>query len=472
MRHIVYILFLASFLFLHGCQSLAVEPDAVEKFASVDLKQQIDEYLSVEPVNPPERGRLLALIVPESDSPEAQRIMGKAFKSLQGQQFDTVIIVSQAHELAFVGTLVYSKGSFGTLFEPIEVDVELASHLISPNDGIIFNPHVDIESYANITHLSFIKRVLGDCKVVPILIGQPGQRTFDRLVAVLATEATKRKKRVLLVAVSDLSRSDSQDIVKEKDARTIDSLKQLKAGQTLKQLRSGEAALTGGNTVVVVMEATRRAGADAAEFFATGMSGNVVKQGQHVSGLASLGYYDIPLSDAERVELLSLAWRSVDAAVEGRDYEPEGELSPRLLAPGAAFITLEKNGALRGGIGQIQATGPLYRSVITSARAAAMEDNRFPPMSKEELNELSYEVSVLTPLVPVLDPMLDIELGTHGLYLNLEGHGGMLLPQVPVEQGWDLDEYLRQISLRAGLAPDAWEQKGARMWTFTTEIVR
>jgi AmmeMemoRadiSam system protein A len=142
---------------------------------------------------------------------------------------------------------------------------------------------------------------------------------------------------------------------------------------------------------------------------------------------------------------------------------------PRLAADGAAFVTLkEKNGALRGCIGTIQPVMPLCRSVVSNAVAAAARDHRFPPVRPEELPGLEVEVTVLSPLEPVAD-LKEVRIGTHGLYLEAPGASSVFLPQVPVEQGWDLATYLRELALKAGLPPDGW-QKG-RLSRFTAEII-
>jgi AmmeMemoRadiSam system protein A/AmmeMemoRadiSam system protein B len=460
LRPIVYILVSAALALLAGCLGSASEQTSVGVEYGPGLGAQVEGYLAGVSVSRPGTGELMALVVPDAASGRSVEVTAAGFKAIEGLRFDTAVLVGQAHGGFAGGASVYIGDAFETPFGPLQVDEELARHLIDPASGVVFDPHTGPAEYASGLTMSFLRRALGEIKVLPVLIGRPGQKTYDRLMTVLANAATKRSRRVLLVALSDLSSDVPSDAAGKMDASDTQGL-----------LRSGEASLTGGHAVLVVMEAARLAGADAAEVFAAGSS-REAKEGQRgVTGHAALGYYDVPLSDAERVELLTLVRRAVEAAVRGEEFMPEQVEGPRLAAPGAAFVTIEKHRKLRGGVGQVQASGPLYRSAIRSARSAAMKDNRFPPVSVDELDELTYEVSVLSPLVPVLDTG-DIELGVHGLYLKLAGHRGMLLPQVPVEQGWDLDGYLRQISLRAGLPPDAWKRRAARMWTFTTEIVR
>ena len=127
-------------------------------------------------------------------------------------------------------------------------------------------------------------------------------------------------------------------------------------------------------------------------------------------------------------------------------------------------ISTEK---LRGCVGYVLPTCPVYRAVAETARAAAFEDNRFPPVTREEAPHLEIELSILSPPQPILPE--EIEIGRHGLLISWHGRRGLLLPQVPVEHAWDRATFLEQTCRKAGLPPDAW-QKGASIEAFTAEV--
>ncbi len=152
--------------------------------------------------------------------------------------------------------------------------------------------------------------------------------------------------------------------------------------------------------------------------------------------------------------LMKVARESASAAARGEKYEPpEPDASWTLVkGKGAAFVTLrrKKDGSLRGCIGHIVARIPLYRCVADMAHAAAVEDGRFSPVTPSELPGIRYEISVLTPLAPVKDPM-EIVVGTDGVVLEHGWNHGVFLPQVPTEQGWDRTEYLDNLCYKAGL---------------------
>jgi AmmeMemoRadiSam system protein A len=189
--------------------------------------------------------------------------------------------------------------------------------------------------------------------------------------------------------------------------------------------------------------------------------GAIGREGAMTDG-GSAAYLDAE----ERKALLGIARRALEGYVrEGKvpREAPEGKLG----APGAAFVTLTKRGRLRGCIGYTEPVAPLFRVVQECAVAAATEDPRFPPVSPKEIPELHVEISVLTPLFPIRPE--EVEVGRHGLLVTQGRMRGLLLPQVPVEQGWDRETFLDQTCGKAGLPPSAWRH-GATLQGFTAEV--
>jgi AmmeMemoRadiSam system protein A len=161
-----------------------------------------------------------------------------------------------------------------------------------------------------------------------------------------------------------------------------------------------------------------------------------------------------------------LAHHSIEAALEARslDMTPPSE---HLAEPRGAFATLHLHGKLRGCIGYVFPTQSLYRTVAETARAAACDDPRFEPVNAEEAAGLKIEISVLSVLKPMVAE--EVVIGKHGLVVMQGSRRGLLLPQVPVEWGWDRETFLSQTCLKAGLAPDAW-LRGAELQAFTAEV--
>jgi len=185
---------------------------------------------------------------------------------------------------------------------------------------------------------------------------------------------------------------------------------------------------------------------------------------------------EFSIAAQEQKILLEQARESIAAELEGRKpvYHDISKLEDSALEkPCGAFVTLHKQGAsgrsLRGCIGRMTANLPLIETVRLMAREAAFDDPRFPPLKKEELEKCHIEISALSPMSPCSDPR-QVKVGVHGLYLRRGGRAGVLLPQVPVEQGWNLDEYLEYICVKASLPPGSWKAPDAELLTFTATV--
>jgi AmmeMemoRadiSam system protein A len=174
------------------------------------------------------------------------------------------------------------------------------------------------------------------------------------------------------------------------------------------------------------------------------------------------------LSREEQAILIDLARRSVAVRLESRPLPRLEAKTPRLLLNQGAFVSLYRRAALCGCVGMVLPERALAETVAACAAAAATEDPRFVPLKATELPELTIEVSALDPPFPVADPSL-ITIGTHGLLITLGRRRGLLLPQVAVEQGWDLPTFLEEVCLKAGLPSDAWA-RGAILEAFSAQV--
>jgi|KBSMisStandDraft_5_1062788.scaffolds.fasta_scaffold01260_5 AmmeMemoRadiSam system protein A len=185
-------------------------------------------------------------------------------------------------------------------------------------------------------------------------------------------------------------------------------------------------------------------------------------------------------SEPERARLLQIARRAIEdhvsrqAAVGNRQsavgsQQPEDVERDALAGRRAGvFVTIYHAGELRGCIGHIEADRALPDSVARCAVAACSEDPRFPAVSALELPEIRLEISVLGPMEPVGGPG-DVEIGRHGLLIEMGRHRGLLLPQVATEREWDAATFLSQTCRKAGLASDSWRH-GADVWRFEADV--
>jgi AmmeMemoRadiSam system protein A len=176
------------------------------------------------------------------------------------------------------------------------------------------------------------------------------------------------------------------------------------------------------------------------------------------------------LGPAERRALLRLARAAIRARVEGLPPPPLPAGLPRLEERQGAFVTLRISGALRGCIGIVDPTRSLAETVAYCAAAAATEDPRFPSLPATESSGVSIEVTALAPPEAV-DDIGNVVLGRHGLMVEAPGRRGVLLPQVALEQGWDVEAFVRETLLKAGLPADAVRRGAARLLRFEAEVI-
>ena len=171
-------------------------------------------------------------------------------------------------------------------------------------------------------------------------------------------------------------------------------------------------------------------------------------------------------SALERELLLRLAHQAIETALEEQElalpHFPE-----HLQQQRGAFTTLHLHGEVRGCVGYVFPVAPLVQTVIETARAAAFQDMRFLPVTREEAARLQISISVLSPLFPIKAE--EVAIGKHGLLVSQGNRRGLLLPQVPVEHGWNSTTFLEQTCRKAGLSADAWLH-GATLEAFTAEI--
>lgn len=177
------------------------------------------------------------------------------------------------------------------------------------------------------------------------------------------------------------------------------------------------------------------------------------------------------LDDGEK--LVKLARISIEAVFtkERADYSDYDEFSEKQ----GVFVTLSKDGELRGCIGFPEPVYALNRAVVEAARSAAFSDPRFPPVSKDEMDEITVEVSALTVPKPVkVKDSEDYEdmiiIGKDGLIIKGTFGSGLLLPQVPVDYGWSVKEFLKHLCMKAGLPSDAWKDLSNRIYSFQAQI--
>ncbi len=179
------------------------------------------------------------------------------------------------------------------------------------------------------------------------------------------------------------------------------------------------------------------------------------------------------ISSEEGATAVKLARKVLQENI-GKEKLPEVFVPDSFSEKRGVFVTLNRNGRLRGCIGFPTPVLPLSVAIPDAALSAALDDPRFPPVRADELPEISIEITVLTPPVLVSSPpdrrAETVTVGKHGLIIAGYGRTGLLLPQVPVEYHWDASTFLDQVCIKAGLPPGTWRRDDTELYTFEGQI--
>ncbi|MFH1854128.1 MAG: AmmeMemoRadiSam system protein B [Candidatus Omnitrophota bacterium] len=447
-----------------------------------ELAQTVDSFLGA--VKRPDiKGRLLAIIVPHAGYVYSGQVAAYGFKQLEDTGFKKIIIISPSHYAAFDGMSVYNRGFFETPLGLVRVDEELAGRIINKSGRFLFYPEAHEKEHAIEVELPFLQRVYKgrDFSIVPVAMGSPVME--DARILSDALYDVIDKDTLLIISV-DLSHYHSYDEAVKLDTGGISAVEKLDAGWLLEQLRSGNTEIDAPIAVMAAIMFVNRHNAKA-KVLKYANSGDVTGDKSRVVGYSSIVIYipspkpeedkgamimkDEYLNREEKDKLLQIAKASVIEAVTGKKQAKIEVTEERLKENCGAFVTLKKQGQLRGCIGYIIAVKPLYETVRDVAKSAAINDYRFNPVTEEELDKIDIEISALTPLKRISD-INEIEVGKHGLYMKRSFSSGLLLPQVATEYGWDKETFLEHTCRKAGLSTDAWKDPATEIYTFSAEV--
>ncbi|MEM4725233.1 MAG: AmmeMemoRadiSam system protein B [Candidatus Hadarchaeum sp.] len=422
------------------------------------------------------------LIVPHAGYIYSGAVAAAAFKQVEGRQYEAIVILAGNHyDPDFKLISVWPTGAYSTPLGLMPVDSALAEAIVAADpQHIIADRRSQLAEHSIEVELPFLLRAYGPAPFVPILIGQQSWENCQALSAALLT--VLRGKKTLIVASTDMSHYPSYAEAVQVDRATLLAITSLDPqaviANTRHWLSSGVnnlyCTLCGEGAVLTAMLVAKELGANRATVLQYANSGDSpYGDKDRVVGYGAVMFWKeeatmLLLTEEEKATLLRIARETLQQYLSHGNI-PKYEVStPGLLQQSGAFVTLKKKGQLRGCIGHMTSNQALYRTVQEMAIAAAVEDPRFPPVKASELADIEIEISVLSPLYLVQD-VNEIQIGRDGLYIIRGPYAGVLLPQVATEWGWDREEFLREVCLKAGLPPDAW-QKGAILYRFEAQV--
>ncbi len=437
------------------------------------------------------KGRPIAAIAPHAGYMYSGRTAARAYKQLEGQSYDVVVVIAPSHTVFFQGASVYSGGAYQTPIGVADIDRDLSEAIAGINPSVYLSNKGHTGGSVRGEHslevqLPFLQQVLGSFKLVAIVMGDQEEATCVGLGEVLASAL--EGKNSLIVASTDLSHFHPEKEARALDGNILKAIEKFNPEMLLSILSSGRGEACGGGPVAATMMAARRLGGE--EMLVTGyttsgettgdfsevvgyLSAVVVSSRELKTKDATMGapakIKDLSLTDKDKTYLLDLARRSIQARLNNEPIPKEEPPSRILKENRGAFVTIKIRGMLRGCIGLIRAARPLYETIIEMAQAAAFDDPRFAPLNSDEFENIEIEISALSPLVRVED-LEEIKVGRDGLMIVFGSHSGLLLPQVATEYNWGRTTFLEQTCLKAGLPKNSYKEKEAQVYRFTADV--
>lgn len=456
---------------------------------SLELEEMINEFLLTPPSaesadTSPSKGEdnivPQILIVPHAGYVYSGQTAAKGFKRLEGNKYERVILLGNSHSARFKGLKLDGSDTWKTPLGEVEIDKQGMAKL-TESDKISIDSQVHLEEHSLEVEVPFLQAVLGEeFKLIPGLFGS--DKNLEDLKEIANSLRDIINSKTLIVISTDLSHYPNTEDANRVDNEVIDKILAGDVEEYLTQMDEFENSVPNLSTcacgwpaVVVAMELAEQLDLEV-EFLEYANSGDTPVYGDknRVVGYTSIIYTTNNkrmLNEQEQVAALKLARSTLERAFDKNNLlDEEYKKHPIFNEKRGVFVTLHKEGDLRGCIGLIETPDiPLGEAIQEMALSAAFNDHRFSPLEADELPFVDVEVSVLTP--PAKTTVDDIEMGKHGVIVRKGLNSGVFLPQVATETGWTKEQFLNQLcSQKAGLSERCWQDPEVEILSYEAQV--
>jgi AmmeMemoRadiSam system protein B/AmmeMemoRadiSam system protein A len=501
-RAIIFISIWFSFLSIHACGQGKQDPENQKDHEPVVagsfypaqpslLKSQLDGYLKSCSTGE-RKTNIAALVVPHAGYRYSGGVAGTAYCQLDpDHQYDNIFILAPSHHVRFKGVSIYTPGDYVTPLGKVEVNRQLVEKLVRENRLFDYHPQAHRKEHSLEVQLPFLQHHLKKgFKIVPLLTGTQDPEEIRKIAGILEPYFNKDN---LFVVSTDFSHFPNYRDAKRVDAITASAVAKNEPAVLLRTLRSNAGkdisrlatSMCGWPGMLTLLNITGNH-PDKIEVrkLQYSNSGDVTGDSSRVVGYWSMAFIrkngvmtnndhmDFQIKEEEKQTLLEIARKTVNTFVQKGEVPEfdEGDITETLKVHTGAFVTLYQEGELRGCIGRFNPDMPLYEVVRDMAVAASSQDERFPPVGREELDDISIEVSVLTPLRKVSSSD-EVEVGRDGIYIKKGPYAGTLLPQVAEKYGWTREEFLGYCAKnKVGIGWEGW--KDAEVYTYQAIVIK
>ena len=432
------------------------------------LSQEVDSFLTLH-AKDKQYENMAAIIVPHAGYYFSGNVAAAAYMSIpKDKQYKRIFLLGPSHHEWLDGASVNSEADYyATPLGQIKVDRETAQALIATDSVFSYRPEAHDREHCLEVQLPFLQRRFEEVPpIVPIIISTNDFRKLKQMAEVLKPYFTDEN---LFVISSDFSHYPSYEDACKVDAKTGKAVESGDVEEFIATIdanakngiRNLATSACGGFPIITLMLMLDKS--YEVKHLLYQNSGDIDDHdqsrvvGYHAFAVLRGEKKEFSLTDEEKSVLKKIAYDSIKDSLDGKgiaeaNYTPNSSLNQKC----GAFVSLHKQGRLRGCIGHFGEDTPLHEIVAEMARAAAFEDPRFQPLRREELDDIDIEISVLTPMrrIQSLD---EFELHKHGIYIRKGYRSGTFLPQVADEVNWTKEEFVGHCSQdKAGLGWNGW----------------
>jgi len=406
--------------------------------------------------------------------------------------YSRIIILAFSHSIPHSSIAISDFDIFRTPIGDLQADTSLANEFLKKSK--LFNkiPEIDKQEHSMEIQLPFIKKICSQCKILALYIGQLTEAQFKEAANLLKNYI---EPKTLFIVSSDFTHygenysyipfpknENTRRYLSILDSGAINEITAINPKGFQNHIKETGDTICGRNPITLwlyTLQETKKEDINASliNYYT---SGDLVGDYTNSVSYATIVFYKEkkeiksefpPLTKEEKKSLLKLARESIKYYFENKSLlsvdENKISLTENLKRIQGAFVTIKINGNLRGCIGHIEPVQELYKDVIENAVNAAFKDPRFSPLTEEEFKKITIEISALSPITKV-NNLDEIKVGKHGLIIRKGFYSGVLLPQVPIENGWNKIQFLENLCYKAGLKKD--DYKEANLYKFSAEV--
>ena len=429
---------------------------------------------------------VIAIISPHAGYVYSGEVAASAFNQIDPtKEYENIFLLGPSHHVALEGASAYASGNFLTPLGTVKVNTRLGEQLAKEHPVFTNETAPHVYEHSIEVQLPFLQYCMKkEFQIVPIVVGAPYPETCKRMASVLRPYLNTKN---LFIISTDFSHYPSYDDAVRVDKLSADAVLSNSAAKLIEVTRSNEqknvpnlvTTMCGWSCVLTLLYMTENNPNIAVNLIEYKNSGDSeVGDKKRVVGYCAIVFSlkdkseksSNGLNENDKKKLLWIARNTIEQYIKERQIPGIDTTSLSLSAKtkGGAFVTLLKNGELRGCIGRFDANEPLYTVVQHMAVAAATEDYRFPQVQSDEISNLQIEISALTPMRRI-SSVNEIELGRHGIYIRKGDRSGTFLPQVATETGWTKEEFLGHCARdKAGLGWDGW--RDAEIYVYEANV--